>query len=389
MGRRKESGDVLNLDSLLDCLTNVVGFLIIVLVLMSLGAGAAVRRIRQANPEAFGIRVEDLARLEEQTEQQQTTLEELRQQQQDQQEQLKKEQAELKQEIPPDLVVPPDMSLEEAKRLLEEERKRLEELQAKFTKRDEELARLKAQLENTPLPSAPPSTVVTIPDPRPAPPNAEPFFFLCYEDRILPIDITALKQKAIRSITGMKLMLRYQPPRGAPPKKTSGGKDSTQDEYDGPKVENYFLKNNIGDKFVRLKVKTDPNSNDAKLVIEPKPRAGESSTSIRRTTSAYQIAAKRTKLQNDYVRYLVSPDSYPVYLSAREVANKIKLPAGWELVEGEPPTYTIPLPEIRIHRITEPPPPKPKPKPKPKPPGPPPPPKPRELRPPLEDTAVD
>ncbi len=388
MGRRKDSGDVLNLDSLLDCLTNVVGFLIIVLVLMSLGASQAVKRIREANPEAFGIRVEDLDQLKDQTEQQQATLEQLRQQQQAKQDQVEKQQQELDVIVPPDMEIPPEMTIEEAKRLLEEERKKLEELQVKFNKRDRELARLKAQLTSTPVPTAPPSTVVTIPDPRPAPPNAEPFFFLCYEDRIMPVDIAALKEKALRTITGMKLMLRYQPPRGAPTQ-ASSSKGSGQDEYDGPKLEKFFQQRDLGDQFIRLKIKTDPKSNNAKLVLEPKPRAGESASTIRRTTSAYQVTAKRTKMQNDYVRYLVSPDSYSVYLSARDIANRIQLPAGWELVDGKPPTYIIPFPEIRIHRDTKPEPPKPKPPPKPRPKGPPPPPKPRDLRPPLEETAVD
>lgn len=384
MGRRKASGDVLNLDSLLDCLTNVVGFLIIVLVLMSLGASQAVKRIREANPEAFGIRPEDIVQLEEQQQQQQDTLEKLRQEQQAKQEQLEKEKKELEVVVPPDLVVPPEMTVEEAKRLLEEERKRLEELQVKFNDRDRELARLKAQLAETPVPTAPPSKVVTIPDPRPAPSGAEPFYFLCYEDRIMPLDIEGLQKKAIQTIETMKMMLRWQPPPGPGAARSSAGGDIV---YDADKLENYFKRNNIGDQFMRLEVKTNPNNDKVTLVIGPKPRVGEDEKAIMRTSSAYQNLAKTTKLKNNYARYLVSEDSFNIYLRAREIANYVKLPAGWEVVSGDPPRYNVPLPDIRVYREEKPKVAKPPPPPKPK--GPPPPPQPRDLRPPLEETAVD
>ncbi|NIL99113.1 MAG: hypothetical protein GTO53_14120, partial [Planctomycetales bacterium] len=77
--------------------------------LMSLGASQAVKRIREANPEAFGIRVEDLDQLKDQTEQQQATLEQLRQQQQAKQDQVEKQQQELDVIVPPDMEIPPEM----------------------------------------------------------------------------------------------------------------------------------------------------------------------------------------------------------------------------------------------------------------------------------------
>ncbi len=199
----------------------------------------------------------------------------------------------------------------------------------------------------------------------------------------MPLDIEGLQKKAVQTIQTMKMMLRWQPPPGLGAARGSSG----ETVYDADKLENYFKRNNIGDQFMRLEVKTNPNNDKVTLVIGPKPKVGEDMRAINSIRSSYQNIAKTTKLKNDYARFLVSEDSFNVYLRAREIANEVKLPAGWEVVSGKPPRYNVPLPDIRVYReekpkVAKPPPPKKKK-------GPPPPPKPRDLRPPLEETAVD
>ena len=66
MRRRGNSEVGLNLDSLLDTLTNVIGFLIILLILMRLGVNQAVERIRELDPSAFAITAADIEKVETQ-----------------------------------------------------------------------------------------------------------------------------------------------------------------------------------------------------------------------------------------------------------------------------------------------------------------------------------
>jgi heme/copper-type cytochrome/quinol oxidase subunit 1 len=56
----------MNLDSLMDTLTNVVGFMIMLMVMMMLGVGDAVKRIKETNPELGGVSAQELAQIKAQ-----------------------------------------------------------------------------------------------------------------------------------------------------------------------------------------------------------------------------------------------------------------------------------------------------------------------------------
>ena len=68
MARRSPSGDGMNLDSLLDTLTNVVGVLVMVLMLTTLNVKAAVERILDLDPTQLAISESDLDRTRRQAE---------------------------------------------------------------------------------------------------------------------------------------------------------------------------------------------------------------------------------------------------------------------------------------------------------------------------------
>ena len=66
MAKRRSSGADMNLDSLLDTLTNVVGVLVLVLLLVSLNVREAVERILEFNPDQLGISTVQLAAVQKQ-----------------------------------------------------------------------------------------------------------------------------------------------------------------------------------------------------------------------------------------------------------------------------------------------------------------------------------
>ena len=75
----RRSAEGMNLDFLMDTVTNVVGILILILVLNSLNITRTVQRIRRADPSQFGITPEQLDQITQQsTEQRQTLVEMLK-----------------------------------------------------------------------------------------------------------------------------------------------------------------------------------------------------------------------------------------------------------------------------------------------------------------------
>jgi len=105
--------------------------------------------------------------------------------------------------------------------------------------------------------------------------------------------------------------------------------------------------------------------------------AGETAEQIRSSTSHFQTFVKRLDPQQYYLRFLVWPDSFAAYLTARSVAQDRGLPAGWDPQTGQG-EYQVPLGGKL--RCGPPPPPRPQPPqpqpPKPQPPKPQPPPRP-------------
>ncbi|MFV1965892.1 MAG: hypothetical protein ACC628_10745, partial [Pirellulaceae bacterium] len=78
MKRKRQDSD-LNLDSLMDALTNVVGILVIVLVMTSLDVSSAVDRIKRVRPQDFVITERDLEQSREELAHQKKLFESLQQ----------------------------------------------------------------------------------------------------------------------------------------------------------------------------------------------------------------------------------------------------------------------------------------------------------------------
>jgi hypothetical protein len=358
MRRPRKSGGG-SLDSLLDTMTNVVGILVILLTVTQLGVSDAVKRIgdtESVKPEALEAVLERLRELLAVRAELEARLKALGQEDDgvDAAERLRK----LRKRIADYQADTEVLSENEAKKrqaeleLLawkeeaERRKKEADELLARRNTGAEELASMRAKLaEAIDLGPVQPK-IIYLPNPRPAPEGAKPSTFLCREGRVMAVDAEQIQDWAQKRAAFIiqRRRLGRDPAAGIDPK-------ILVDEFnqDPGRDRNFDVRMTVAGRV-------------PKLVLKRKPEAGETAEQIERTTSRYQQQIRRTAPGEFYLQFLVWPDSFEVYLKAREIAASRGLLAGWkpQTTTGE---HVI---EFGANLLLGPPPPPPKPRPKPK-----------------------
>jgi len=356
MGRRRKSNDsALNLDSLLDTLTNVIGFLLILLALMKISVGDAVERIREANPEAFGVSESDIVRVE-------------------------KRQATLAEAL---------AELEEKRKAFAEEVKLLEvarggtgqedEGVAKVTGRqaeatlarlkgqkqaldreeiitESEIKRLKDRLAKLPTLQQLPGKKIRLPDPRPAPEGMGAQWVFCKNGRVAGVNHGEI-QKEVRE----KMNNRRVKPQIA---FSMGGKDENGKEkdavFDQDKSRNYFDRNPLLTRDLSVKLKTFDTRTTANMLLDLRARGGETAEKLKEEDSRFRQLLKDAKANNRYLRFMVYPDSFEAYLEARSLAMEMDVLAGWQILTRDEWETGLGN-SVQFRRKKEPPPPSPRP----------------------------
>ena len=324
--KKRKKNDGGSLDSLLDTITTVVGILIILLIVVQLGADSAVKRIVEEKKEEDSKELMELAM--KQFEAQKQTLQEEKKKLQLTLASENKEQAQLIEEIrklenelagkkkamPP---VPPKLqNLRQEKTKLDNDKKAIEV----------KVKKVKGLLAKAPKPSGVAlSKEVSLPDPKPAPPKAKPFRFLCRGGKIFPLDDPRLINSVIQEIN------------------KAGIKPNKAKEYDGKKIVAHFANAKPGDSFFHAM----PRIDGGKRIIfdlQRKSAAGENEESLVKPNSKYLGALKNISPKTHYLQFEVFEDSFAVYLSARDLASKRNFPAGWKPVSrGENTDSTLGL----------------------------------------------
>jgi hypothetical protein len=349
MARRRKSGSAgASMDSLLDTMTNVVGILVIMLVVTQLGAADAVKRITGlVTAEELEASRQEAAQLaaqlhEKQAERDALTRDEAQVELDTEAE--RRTQADLEREIAAlaDKRVDPEQLLRD----LEELAKKEMTLTADVTARLTEIDSLKAKLAATPAGPEPEAKVVNLPDPRPAPENAEAVEWLVRGDRLYPLDdVEALQRQAKEAIEKAAKSLELV-------------RDPTNPErarINEAKLKELFEKQFVGDRTFRLGIAV---ANGApQLVLEPRESAG---VEARRIESGFGRLIAPLRQQRKFLRFRVFADGFDTYIAARNVAAKLDVPAGW-IPYAADAEYRVPLetnPPILVAGY-EPPPPRP------------------------------
>jgi hypothetical protein len=313
----------MNLDSLLDTLTNVVGVLVLLLLLVSLNVREAVERILDLNPEQLGVTAADVAVVQKQA----AELARLRKEMAAAAgaEQLAadlKELAALREKLaamkdtarPAPPPIPPE-KLAEVKQKVAADTKKTQDLSQDLVKVEEELQKLKGQLDTTEVVAAPPPKIVNLPNPRDAPKDSQPVLVACRDGRVAAFDPDDLRDAAQKRV---KFFLTGYQRKAGP-----GG------EIDCERLVEQFNKSTpvaSGPYRARLAVE---NFNLI-LVYDLRPSAGETAKQVAGRNSEFRRALRRLDPQKFYVRFLVWSDSFDEYVAARSVCDEMKLLAGWE-----------------------------------------------------------
>jgi hypothetical protein len=347
--KKRKKDAVGSLDSLLDTMTTVVGILIILLIVVQLGADSAVKRIvdeknydelmemamRQFEDQRNGL-LEEKKKLElgmaAKNKQDQQFVREIAK--------LEKKLSDLKASVPKSLGN--STVLQTEKKKVDDEKKKIEV----------KLKKIKGLLAKAPKPSSKSlSKDVHLPDPKPAPPKATPFRFLCREGKIYPLDDSSLRKSADKAIA------------------QSGIKPNKDREYDGKKLAAHFGQKKPGNAFFSLTA-IPGGDKLIRFTMERRPNVGEDELALGKSGSAYMKTLASLKPTHRYLLFEVFPDSFSTYLAAREISSKRKFPAGWKPAHRSSDWWSYYWGHHDLGRSKVPPPPKPKPgattKPKPK-----------------------
>jgi len=180
------------------------------------------------------------------------------------------------------------------------------------------LKKIKGLLTKSPKPATKSlSKDINLPDPKPAPPKAKPFRFLCRGGGIFPVDDFALMNR-VKSLISQ-----------------SGLKPNKDKEYDGAKLVSLVNGKKIGNPFFTIKSRADSDK-VIRFTIECKSNAGEEEGGLVKPGSNYLKALNGLKPTSHYLLFEVFPDSFGTYLAARDLANARKFPAGWKPVNRGP-----------------------------------------------------
>jgi hypothetical protein len=320
MTRRRASGNAMNLDSLLDTLTNVVGVLVLMLMVVSLNVREAVERILDINPEQLGISAADLAAAQRQAADVAQQLASLKTKADSQQAETDRrelrslaEQVQKLQQVPKPEPIPPEKA-EELRNQNATAAKKVSDLSTEVTQLEEELQRLKGQLDATPAVAVPPPKTVPLPNPREAPKDAKPVQVICRDGRTAVFDPDELQASAKKRVA---YLLRPMQVKAGP-----------NGEIDCQKLVDQFHKSgNVTSGPYRARLSVE--NFQLMLTYELRGTSGETAAQVVARNSDLRRLLRRVDPQKYYVQFLVWSDSFDAYVAARSVCDELNLAAGW------------------------------------------------------------
>ncbi len=211
MPKRKHEEQELPFVALMDTMTNVVGVLIIVLVMVGISLASAVRKVLSdlppVTPEEHQRLVEEMKKLPPPA----ADLKDIEEQQKIAEQKLKKAVEDLK-SIDSSTVEAEMkfMDLEGFRKKLDEAKKLRETQKAEVDKLLAEVERLKALLDQTPIYAPPPPTFVRLPNPRPYPEKPNETRVLVAKQGVLYFNEKNFTQPILEGLDKVKSQLEYK-----------------------------------------------------------------------------------------------------------------------------------------------------------------------------------
>jgi hypothetical protein len=340
MAKRKSSdGEALNLDSLMDTVTNVVGVLMIVLIMVSLNIANSVSKILSELPP---VTVEELEKLKKEIvdktppQDPNKVDEETKKLEQD----LAKIVEELKtMDLSAEKQNVKLMDLDDLQKQLEDRKKARNSKKEQVDKLLAEVDKLKALLDTTPVYQPPPATIVRLPNPKEIPQNAVVHRFLVAGGRVYYLNDEAFMKSVTEEIDKNYKQLinsevEVKDANGFPVMVKERGKDVPKKKtiLDQQKLSDLFAKRRIENRDLKVELVVTPTSARIPMRLVPNPAGGETTADVKNPASVFQRLMRKLKSEpGSVVWFYVYKDSVETYLSARDVADATGVPVAWEV----------------------------------------------------------
>ena len=357
MARRSKIDEAgVNLDSLMDALTNVVGILIIVFILVQLNVAEAVQKVlsdlRQVTSEELQGMQTDHESVSEQLVQVIGDWEEAEEAAPVVAESLKlknlEEEGLRKQAYT-------KVEFEERNKLLAEIaqlEKELIPVREKELELGSERERLAALLANVKPVEEIAALEIRMPNPRPIPENALVYNFWVAPDRIVYLNEKEYLEQFEEEFERIRREVKVseRPGRGNDAKPIP--------IYDATQTADYMKdKGRLGSRDVVSEIVVNPTSTRLTNRLSIAEEGGETIAEIRSQASTFQRALRKIKSEpNSIVMFHVDRAAIETYLTVRRYADAVEVPAGWKM--HWTPFYQQQVVSIEVQRLKEPPPPK-------------------------------
>ena len=355
MAKRKQNHEEeLPFVALMDTMTNVVGVLIIVLVMMAISLSNAVKRVMSELAPAT----------EEQIEQTHREIEEIKQQiarekmQPVKVETLREQAAKLESTTQEVASLQKDLQTKNIQLVnldpLEKQAVQLDGevngLKKEIERETEQIEELKVKVTATPEVKPPPDKEMNLPESKPIPKDAKIEQFVVTSNGIFYSNTDEVKEAFLQEMQSMAArdLVRIQPRP-----KTPGVKQPVI--YDHAKMIEYFAKKNVESEHFTYIVDLARTRTQPMLTARPKAQFTEPFPQALAFSSNYQKMLRKIRnFPNSVVIFKVASDGYDNYLAARNLSDQFGIPAGWDFA-GET-KYTFEVPEIQMNPLDIPPP---------------------------------
>jgi hypothetical protein len=346
--RRKRDEESGSMDSLMDALTNVVAVLILILILLQADVRQAVAKIVESLKPVSAEQLQEARERQQELEKTIATRERQRQAPVPAPEALAKLKA--------DLALLEKSAAREEKLLIE--LKKLQQLADETARKARtektltdavlaEIARLEALLDQTPRPVAKRPTVVRLPNSREIPKNATIHYCYITGDQAHLVDPTAAKETLMEAFDReSRNLIRERV-------KVKGARDRVI--YDQEKTVAFFASQAWDVRNQKITVPFNRPWTRLNFRIEFDPAKGDASLDdMNQPDGRFHRMMKLVRsYRNGVLMFRVRPDGFETYLKAREIADEMRLPCGWE-IDGNA-AYAEPL-DFEVNRLEEPPP---------------------------------
>ena len=328
--------------ALMDTMTNVVGVLIIVLVMIGIGLAKTVKKILSDLPM---VSIEEHQKLkdslaEDQSKRDPTEVDSEMAKLQEQLRQVIENLQTLETEKKKNPTVFVD--LEKLKKELEAARKERMEKKALGDRLLAEIDQLKLKLDTTPAYHPPPGITVRLPSPKPMPEKAELQRVFVSDNKLLFVqneDVLKLVEDQLRT-GNFDYSARREPLKDASgkivmrPGKNGVPAPVKRTYFNATKLADFFAKAQLGNRDVVAEVGQVPNSPLIQVRIIPRPNGGETIEQARRVSSNFRSQLQELKSSpNAVIWFQVTRDSIATYLAARDITDQQGIPVGWEFVD--------------------------------------------------------